>query len=243
MTFYITFRLDDVVPKMDWQKFDLFRELFNKYKICPLIGVVPDNQDEQLNVGNNNSFFWELLRSLKKDGWLLAQHGYKHVYSTQNSGLLGINAKSEFAGLSYKEQWGKINRGKNILQEQGLVSDIWMAPAHSFDVITLRALVDSGFKFISDGYSLFPYTKNGLKFIPCQFSFPRNLFFYGIGTVCIHPNTASLDYIKKLELFLEYHLDSCVSYSVALDMKVVNNAANMFIERYYLILRKILSFR
>jgi predicted deacetylase len=236
--FYITFRLDDIVPGMDWGKFNLFYELFKKYQILPLLGVVPNNKDITLNVVRNNTSFWSRLRSLKKEGWLIAQHGYTHIYTTNQSGILGLNPLSEFAGLSYKEQFKKISLGKKILDAQKLSSDIWMAPAHSYDKNTLLALRDSGFKYISDGYSLFPYLKNGLKFIPCQFSFPRKLFWYGVATVCIHSNTSSLEYIKALECFIKDNIANCISYSDAVDISAVNCLANTLSEKIFLNLRK-----
>ena len=45
----IAVRMDDITPEMDWEKFERFRALLETYKIKPLIGVVPDNRDENLN--------------------------------------------------------------------------------------------------------------------------------------------------------------------------------------------------
>ena len=42
-------RLDDITPDMDWGRFYRAKEIFDRYKICPLIGVVPDNQDGTLH--------------------------------------------------------------------------------------------------------------------------------------------------------------------------------------------------
>lgn len=240
MSFYITFRIDDVFPKMNWRSFELLYELFSKYKIYPLLGVIPDNRDVSLNEGDTNSQFWERLRKLNNEGWVMAQHGHTHVYCNQNSGILGINPCSEFAGLSYEEQVHKIELGKKILQGQGLDAIVWMAPAHSFDDNTLKALNNCGFKYVSDGYSLFPYVRNSLKFIPCQFSFPRRLFFCGVGTVCIHPRTMSSDYIKKLDNFIAEHRKLCINYVDAMNTKPVNGyiVSNM-VEKFYLDLGKL----
>ena len=44
----IAVRLDDITPDMDWERFYRFKALLDKYQIRPLIGVVPDNRDENL---------------------------------------------------------------------------------------------------------------------------------------------------------------------------------------------------
>ena len=44
----IAVRMDDIAPGMDWKKFNDFKELLDEYGIKPLIGVVPDNQDDNL---------------------------------------------------------------------------------------------------------------------------------------------------------------------------------------------------
>ena len=44
----IAVRLDDITPDMDWQRFYAFKTLLDKYQVKPLIGIVPDNRDENL---------------------------------------------------------------------------------------------------------------------------------------------------------------------------------------------------
>ena len=44
----IAVRLDDITPDMDWESFLRFKELLDRYQVKPLIGIVPDNQDEHL---------------------------------------------------------------------------------------------------------------------------------------------------------------------------------------------------
>ena len=44
----IAVRLDDITPDMDWQRFYAFKALLDKYQVKPLIGIVPDNRDENL---------------------------------------------------------------------------------------------------------------------------------------------------------------------------------------------------
>ena len=36
---------------MNWDKFNQLRKVFEKHQIYPLLGVVPNNLDEKLNIG------------------------------------------------------------------------------------------------------------------------------------------------------------------------------------------------
>ena len=65
-----------------------------------------------------------------------------------------------------------------------------MAPAHSFDDNTLKALKEADFKYVTDGYGLYPWSDRGLTFIPQLFSGFSN-FGFGVYTVCIHLNELS----------------------------------------------------
>ena len=96
---------------------------------------------------------------------------------------------SEFAGLPYKEQYERIRRGKEIMNSKGLYTDIWMAPGHSFDQNTLKALKDSGFRYLTDGTALYPFKRNDLVFVPQQLWQPRP-FSFGVFTICLHSNIA-----------------------------------------------------
>lgn len=210
-----TFRLDDITPDMDWNKFYRIRALFIKYKVNPLIGVVPDNRDPGLKKGPVQDDFWEVMRSLQKSGWSIAQHGYQHVYETTNSGILGIKNASEFAGLSYDIQRRKIHAGREILQKEGLNVTIFMAPGHTFDKDTLRALRDEGFKTVTDGYAGVPYYREGLLFVPCKGA--RLKMPKGLDTICIHTNEFEEQDFHELQDFLEKHRKQIHSYDEVLN--------------------------
>lgn len=209
------FRLDDITCDMNWDTFYAVKSVFDKYGIKPLIGVVPDNQDENLKKGQECSSFWEVIRELQKNGWCIAQHGYQHVYSSHNSGLLGLKDRSEFAGLSYPEQYGKIRRGKEILQKQGIYVTIFMAPGHTFDQNTLRALKASEFKYITDGYAYKDYKRLGIIHIPCRTS--NFCVGKGIDTICLHTNSMSADHINDLNEFIGKNRKYLVDYTELLN--------------------------
>ena len=98
------YRLDDITPGMDWDEFWKFIELFKRYQVRPLLGVVPNNCDPALTVRANHPAFWSILRQLVAEEVVeIAQHGYQHVYETQGIGMLGrtsgFKPQSEFVGL------------------------------------------------------------------------------------------------------------------------------------------------
>jgi hypothetical protein len=65
---------------------------------------------------------------------------------------------------------------------------VWVAPAHTFDSLTLRALLQVGLRVVSDGVSFRPYVDNlGLVWIPQQPWRPR-LLRGGTSTLCFHSN-------------------------------------------------------
>ncbi len=208
----VAFRIDDVTPHMDWEKFSVLAGIFKHYGVKPLMGVIPENRDPELLKLPYREDGWARIKALSELGWMTAQHGLTHVYTTNEPGLLGINRYSEFAGIDYETQLKMLAEGQKILRGQGLFTDIFMAPAHSFDKNTLKALRALGFRYITDGYSLFPYKRGGLKFIPCQASSPRKMPF-GLMTVCLHPNTMREDALSALENWLEQNISCVCDYS------------------------------
>lgn len=203
-------RLDDITPDMDWERFNRAKEIFIRYQICPLIGVVPDNKDATLHKEERKTYFWNTIRTLQSEGWAVAQHGTYHCYATQDSGILGINPFSEFAGLSFEEQFRKLQDGKRILEENGIHTDIFMAPGHTYDKNTLKALNECGFTVITDGLYPKPYYENGILCIPCrlrEFKKPS-----GIDTVCLHTNLMNDQDMADLEDFCKANQDVIVSF-------------------------------
>ena len=216
------FRLDDICPTMNWNKFEIFREIFDRYQIKPLLGVVPNNLDDNLVQDKEDPQFWEYIKILQSEGWGIAQHGYQHIYETNNGGILKLNKFSEFAGLPFHVQKEKIQKGKHIFEEKGIFTNIFMAPAHSYDNNTLRALEEVGFAFVTDGYTRNPYKYGNLRFIPCKHVISRKRNLNGLVTVCVHSNTAPTGSTEMLEeMILEYRKN------VQNYMEVVENFDNI----------------
>lgn len=194
-------RIDDVHPKMNWENFKyLTGGMLNKNQ-TGLLGVIPDCKDPKLEHGKYQSDFWDYIRFLKSKGWTISQHGYQHVYDTQGKSILAGEDQSEFSTHDYKTQAMKIKLGKSILAKKGLSTDIFMAPGHHFDDITLTALKDSGFNYLTDGYAFYPFKfgSTGLKFVPQLFARAHGLPF-GIYTTCCHLDNMD---IKQIDNFLD----------------------------------------
>lgn len=203
-------RLDDITPDMDMDRFQRVKDIFDKYEICPLIGVVPDNQDKTLHKEEKREDFWRMIKELQNNGWKVAQHGTYHIYETEDSGLLGINPFSEFAGLPYEMQLKKLQAGQQILEDNGIVTDIFMAPGHTYDNHTIRALTECGFKVVMDGLYKKPYYEKELLFIPCRlkgFKRPN-----GVDTICLHTNLMDGQDIMELDNFCKTYRDIIVNF-------------------------------
>lgn len=203
-------RMDDITADMDWKKFSVIRELLDSYGINPLIGVVPECRDSNLAIDPAKKDFWDIVKDLQKKGWVIAQHGTYHEYVTEDSGLLGINPFSEFAGLTLDEQKKKIEYGKNRLEEHGIKTDIFMAPGHSYDENTLTALKELGFRAITDGLYNRPYIFNDILCVPCRLIGSYDIKDF--DTICIHSNTITDEQLEKLKFFLSKHYREAIAF-------------------------------
>lgn len=218
----IAVRMDDITPDMDWEKFLAFKGILDRYRIKPLIGVVPDNKDPNLHRAEPTQDFWQYIKELQKDGWSIALHGSSHVYSTSKSGLFPLNNFSEFAGISFKKQYEMIKHGKEILENNGIYTDIFMAPAHSYDKNTLKVLKELGYTRITDGFGTRPYIREGLCFYPISFLLNRSFEKKkGYTTMVIHANMISEQGIEKYAALFEKQQDKFISYTDYLNVPPV----------------------
>lgn len=209
----IAIRIDDICPTMNWENFNRIIKILEKYNVNPLLGVVPNNKDRDLVVNIPNVQYYDIIRNYQRKGYLIALHGYDHVYSNNKSGLLKINRFSEMVGKDLNYQKNRINLGIKILEHNGVYPLVYMAPAHSFDKNTIKALNSVGIKYITDGLSNYPVRYNSVTLIPCKdtISFPK--YPKGIRTLCLHPNTMDDIKFELFEATLETHKDNLVSYN------------------------------
>ena len=69
-------RFDDIAPNMNWRLFYKIKELLIKYKIKPILGVIPNNKDKELvedaisalsNLGYNKNNVKNIVIELYED--------------------------------------------------------------------------------------------------------------------------------------------------------------------------------
>lgn len=162
----ILIRFDDICPTMNWEQWDRAEAVLRQYGVKPLLGVIPDCTDPELQIDPPRDDFWQWVQGRKAEGWAIAMHGVNHRYQTNGKSLISRGHHSEFAGLPYEKQVEMIRRGKEILAEHGLTTDIFFAPSHSYDENTLKALAANGFRYNSDGRSQKSYIWHGIKCLP-----------------------------------------------------------------------------
>ena len=228
------FRLDDITPSMDWDKFMLYIKLFSKVGVKPLLGIVPDNRDKNIEVNTRNPEFWTIIKKLSDNDKVdIAQHGYQHkLFPDQGNSKRFVSAiptETEFSGLSKDIQYNKILAGKKILESHGLYTNIWISPAHALDDCTLDVLNELGFLIISDGNTLYPFKYKNLLFIPQQFEKPRK-FPIGVFTFCIHINNSS-DHLYEATSKLLMSKSDCISFSY--NLLEINNIRSKLFNRIF----------
>jgi hypothetical protein len=196
-------RLDDACPTMDIAKWDRIEKICDKFLIRPIIAVVPNNEDRKLIKNDIDINFWNKVRGWQNKSWHIALHGYDHIYISNNSGLVAFNNKSEFAGVNFKTQLEKIQKGITIFKRERVKTRIWVAPSHTFDQNTLKAIkLGSDIDIISDGISLNPFKRFGFKWLPQTIWHFRKMPF-GLWTACTHPNEMTDRGIDELEKFIQ----------------------------------------
>ena len=224
----IAVRLDDITESMDWPKFLRFKGLLDYFGIKPLLGVIPDCRDLDITGSKEGApeDFWEYVRNLQNEGYAIAMHGVNHVYVTKKGGIFGLNRFSEFAGLSYDEQYESLSYGVDIFNAHDLNTDMFMAPAHSYDMKTLNALKELGFTRITDGFGKMPYIYKDLTFYPISFWQGGALKHNGSGycTFTIHTNTLNEADFERYENMFRNYRDRFISYSDYLNVTPVNRS-------------------
>jgi len=196
-------RLDDASEYMNYDKWNPFFSLFDKYSVTPIIAVIPFNKDPEMVHANPDPLFWGKVRLWQDKGYHIALHGYEHLYTNKVSGIIGLNNYSEFAGVSFEQQCDMLLQAYNKFREEKITTDIFVAPAHSFDRNTLRALKKvTSINHISDGYFMNSVKIDGFNWIPQQLWSPKPKS-KGVWTICYHPETSNSSIIDSLESFLK----------------------------------------
>jgi predicted deacetylase len=197
-------RIDDLCPTVSAEPWLQIRQLIEAFNLKPILAVVPENWDADLEVSPPDPFFWEQMRTLESAGAVIGLHGYRHICVNLGRSILGLSRASEFAGAAAEMQRTWIRVGLHILRGHGLSPRIWVAPRHGFDAQTLAALRAEEIHLLSDGFARVPFVRNGITWIPQQLWSPveKNC---GLWTICVHPNTINDGEIDRLRAFLRAH--------------------------------------
>lgn len=234
-------RMDDISENMNWSLMDKCEKLFDKYKIKPLLGIIPINKDPELLKYPYNSKFWERVTDWKNKGWEITMHGFNHLYTQKSNNkkdIFNYGGSSEFYGLKYSEQLSKIQSGLSEFNKRNIKVRSFFAPNHIYDKNTLKALKESGIKIIIDGYGLFPYFKDQILFVP-QLFYKEIILPFGIQSTQMHINYWKekdfvnfenlINKINKKVITLDYIINisnpsifqSVVNYSVEKTLKTI----------------------
>jgi len=192
-------RLDDACSEMDNERWFRVEKLLDEFGIKPIVAVVPQNQDSELKRRPHDPGFWDKVRRWYSSGWSIAMHGHTHVmHATDEKLLVPYYKRSEFAGLSLEQQKLKIRAAWDCFSSNGVEPRIWVAPAHSFNALTLQALrEETSIRVVSDGIAWDSYFELGFHWIPQQiWNFTARKS--GLWTVCLHPNQMDERSIARL---------------------------------------------
>jgi predicted deacetylase len=236
----IIFRIDDVSHNMEWKSFFSVINLFKKYKIKPILGVIPNNKDKEFKKYPKCKFnFWKKICYFQKSGYEIAMHGYQHIYSTMsNNDYLNHGGNTEFSGYSYLNQLQKLTRAKKIFNKNKIKVETFFAPNHTFDYNTIKALGNINIKYVIDGYGIAPYNYKNLAFFP-QLFYKLKKIPFGFQTIQLHTNYFNKNDFANLKNFLEINKNKITNFS---DIKNNNIKLNFFYLIIMIFIKKILVF-
>jgi predicted deacetylase len=203
-------RLDDLCPTMRRSQWDRLLPVIEELGIRPILAVVPDNQDRELQQKPADPEFWEGMRALEAAGATTALHGFQHLCGSAGKSLLPLHERSEFAGVDEHTQRQWIRAGLTMLRDRGLNPKVWVAPRHGFDRATLQALRAEGIEVLSDGFTRIPFRRGGVTWIPQQLWGPAEKQ-RGLWTICMHCNSARSADVDALVGFMRRNARSFTS--------------------------------
>ena len=201
-------RMDDICENMNWIIMEKCELLFDKYKIKPLLGVIPANKDPELLTYPKTELFWDKVKNWKNKGWEITMHGCNHLYTQKSdkNDVFNYGGDSEFYGLEFSKQLSKIELGLSVSKRQIKIRSFF-APNHIYDQNTLEAL-KKDIKVIIDGYGLFPFYKDDLLLF---LNFFREIFLpFGIQSTQLHINYWDNKDFERFENFIVKHHNKIV---------------------------------
>lgn len=219
----ILIRFDDITENMNWQLMDKCEKLLDKYKIKPMLGVIPLNKDKEFLAYKKRSNFWSQVRKWQKKGWEISMHGCHHLYKseTNKNDFFGYGGRSEFFGLNFSAQKKQLFKGLEKFKKEKIKIRSFYAPNHTYDDNTFKALKKVGIKNIIDGYGLFPYTEKELNFFP-QLFYKEIFLPFGIQCTQTHLNYWKEKDFEKFKKFIIKNRKKIISFEESI--KKINNS-------------------
>lgn len=230
-------RLDDACDTLNKKNWDSIEKIMDKFKIKPIVSVIPKNLDSDLHYDSKDRNFWKKVKRWEKKGWSIALHGFNHSFHKVDKKKLifPYYNTSEFAGLKKSIQCKIIKNAYGIFLKNNIRPKVWVAPRHTFDLNTLEAIkISTKIKTVSDGISFYPYKFNELIFVPQQLWWPKKRYF-GIWTICLHPNLMNKLLTKKLlqSLTQDNFYKSIITLPKALNCTRNKSLLDSIFEKYF----------
>lgn len=230
----ILIRIDDVCENMNWNLMSKLESLFDNYSIKPVLGVIPNNRDEDFLSFPRNDNFWDQVRKWQDKGWEIVQHGDTHIYDrlcSKKSDYFEYGGGSEFFGHPLDVQEKRIKNGLEKFKREKINIRSFFAPNQTYDENTFVALKNCGINEVIDGYGLMPYTEKNVKFIPQLFE-KVVLLPFGIQSTKLHLHIWDENDYKKFENFIKTNSKKIITYDQALNK--INNSFLYKIIRYFI---------
>ena len=209
-------RVDDLCPTVDADGWERLRLMIKEFRLRPILAIVPENRDADLEIAAPAADFWEQVRMLQAEGAAIALHGLHHTCHARGKSLLNLHRTSEFAGVAESVQKEWIGQGVKLLRGHGLYPKLWVAPRHGFDRSTIAALRAEGLQYLSDGLARAPFRRRGVTWIPMQLWEPV-VKEKGVWTICIHPNTMDDSRYRYLRKFVAEFANQFTSFDEIAD--------------------------
>ena len=227
-------RFDDICENMKWKYIEKCEILFDELNIKPVLGVIPNNRDNELLKYPNKKNFWEIVRNWQSKGWTIAMHGNSHVYDseTNKKDYFNYGGKSEFFGHSLEELMKRIKLGLEKFNSENIKIRTFFAPNHTYDKNTFLALKNFGINEIIDGYGLMPYLDHDIKFIP-QLFYKNVMLPFGIQSTQIHLNYWDEKDFELFKKFIIKYKKKIITYDQAIakgSNSFINLSINFFLK-------------
>ena len=202
-------RLDDACPTMSKASWRAVEELFESMDVQPIVGVIPDCKDPELMIDAHDGNFWDQVQSWARKGWTIAMHGLHHemlASPKKTASLVPVHRRGEFVGQSLEHQRTVIRASYEMFLAHNLSPTMFMAPAHSFDRVTLEALaIETPIRWITDGVSYRAFERFGLNWLPQQLGQLPTYLPPGAWTLCMHPNQMSQQDVREFAIKLGFY--------------------------------------